>query len=48
MSPKSKVIQRGYVSPAVVESDVERFQFERVGYFVKDITYTKENPGRLS
>ena len=36
INPDSLVTRHGYVEKAIVESDFERFQFERQGYFCKD------------
>ncbi len=40
-----KIIKDALVEPWVIESDEERFQFEREGYFYKEpVEYSKENP----
>jgi glutaminyl-tRNA synthetase len=36
INPDSLRLANGFVEPAIVESDAERFQFERQGYFFKD------------
>jgi glutaminyl-tRNA synthetase len=36
LNPHSLVEQQGMVEPAIVDSECERFQFERIGYFCKD------------
>ncbi len=46
LNPNSlKVIKDALVEPFVIDSNEERFQFEREGYFYKEpIDYTKESP----
>jgi glutaminyl-tRNA synthetase len=36
LNPTSVVERQGFVEPAIVDSEQERFQFERLGYFCKD------------
>ena len=36
INPESLVTLNGFVEPAIVAHESERFQFERVGYFCKD------------
>ncbi|ETN98883.1 glutaminyl-tRNA synthetase, partial [Reticulomyxa filosa] len=44
----SEIITHGYVDQSVVKSKHERFQFERVGFFVRDNIDCKDNkPGIL-
>ena len=45
LNPDSEIICDGFVNKCVVDNKDERFQFERMGYFVKDsVDYTKEKP----
>jgi glutaminyl-tRNA synthetase len=36
INPDSLIEQRGVVEPAIADSEAQRFQFERLGYFCKD------------
>lgn len=36
LNPESLTEVQGFLEPAIVDSDAERFQFERIGYFCKD------------
>ena len=46
ISPHSEIICHGFVEPSVVaDASSDAFQFERVGYFVKDKhDYSREKP----
>ena len=45
LNPDSVRVMAGWVEPAVVASEERAFQFERVGYFVKDdVDYTPSRP----
>ncbi len=45
LNPNSLVTARGFVEPAIAESEARRFQFERLGYFCRDselpVTYNR-------
>ena len=45
LNPASLEVVEAIVEPAVIETDAERFQFERVGYFFKDpVEHSPETP----
>ena len=45
LNPASLEVVQAIVEPAVVETDTERFQFERVGYFFRDpVEHSTETP----
>ncbi len=46
LNPNSlKIVKDALIEPWIVETNVERFQFERIGYFFKEpIDYSKEHP----
>ena len=44
LSPESLVVRRGFVEPSVAkDSKEQRYQFERMGYFVQDVDSTPDN-----
>lgn len=44
LNPNSLVVTHGYVDPAVLKYSDKIFQFERLGYFYKDLDSTPELP----
>jgi glutaminyl-tRNA synthetase len=44
LNPESLVVRRGFVEPSIARDDVnQRYQFERVGYFVRDLDSTADH-----
>jgi glutaminyl-tRNA synthetase len=44
LNPASLTVCRGIVERAIVDAETQRFQFERQGYFCKDLTHRRDRP----